>query len=58
MIYGKPGAIVNVNKDNIIVSTSKGSLSLLEIQLEGKKKLPVNDFLKGYDIKLGTVLGR
>ncbi len=56
--YGKPGAIVDVNKDNIIVSTSKGSLSLLEIQLEGKKKLPVNDFIKGYDIKLGTVLGR
>ena len=56
--YGNPGAIVNVNKDNIIVSTSKGSLSLLEIQLEGKKKLAVNDFLKGYDIKLGTVLGR
>ena len=27
-------------------------------QLEGKKKLAVNDFLKGYDIKLGTVLGR
>ncbi len=43
------GAIVALYKDGIGVSTSDGELILEEIQLEGKKRCFVKDFLNGVD---------
>jgi methionyl-tRNA formyltransferase len=39
------------------VSTGKGLLSIIEIQLEGKKKLLISEFLNGNTIMLGSRLG-
>lgn len=49
----KPGTIVSVTRDVIEVATGKGTLLLKEIQLEGKKKVAVKDFLLGYEVKEG-----
>ena len=57
-VNDNPGKIVAVNKDNIVVSTGKGSIAILEIQMEGKRQLLVSEFLKGYDIKLGLIMGK
>ena len=56
--FGNPGTVVDINTNSIIISTGENLIALLEIQLEGKKKLLVSEFLKGYNIKIDTVLGK
>ena len=53
-----PGAIVEVTPVSVSVATGDGVLTLLEVQLEGKKRLPVEEFLRGHHIAPGLVLGR
>ena len=53
----KPGTIVRVTDDSIYVQTGDGVLELLEVQLEGKKRMQVKDFLLGHRPQAGTVLG-
>ena len=50
----EPGCIVKVEKDHILVQTGKGMLAIRELQLEGKKRMPVEAFLNGYEIEEGT----
>ena len=45
-----PGTIIEVGKDFIRVATGKGSLKILELQLEGKKRMKTRDFLNGAKI--------
>ena len=42
---------------SLFVNTGEGELELLEIQLEGKKRMAVPEFLKGNHMEPGTVLG-
>ncbi len=52
---GRPGEIVVVSRDQLIVQTGRGSLSILQLQREGKKILPVKDFLAGARLKPGEM---
>ncbi len=52
-----PGTIVSANADGIIVSCGSGLLNLLEVQIEGGKRLPAADFLRGHALQAGDVLG-
>lgn len=54
---GEPGTVSAVTKDSICVNTGKGQLALLSVQLEGKKRMAVKDFLLGYRIEKGDVIG-
>ena len=51
------GEVILVEKDGIHVRTGEGVLVLKEVQLEGKKRMPVRDFLLGYPVKAGEVVG-
>ncbi len=51
-----PGTVVDVAKDSFTVATGNGLLKVLELQLEGKKRMSTADFLLGYKLKHGTVL--
>ena len=53
--YG-PGGIVAVTKNSILVQTGEGQLELLEVQLEGKKRMETDAFLRGYNVEAGTYL--
>lgn len=53
---GKPGEIIEVTKDSIIVQTGNGRLSLQEVQLEGKKRMTVDAFIRGFDLQVGNIL--
>jgi methionyl-tRNA formyltransferase len=54
----KAGEIVKVKKGSgIIVKTKKDYLNILKLQLEGKKKMPSSQFILGYKIKEGNLLG-
>ncbi len=46
---GIPGSIEVKNKESMLVNTTKNQLSLLELQREGKTKLPVAEFLRGFN---------
>lgn len=52
------GTIIKVNKDSIIVKTGNGNLAVYELQLEGKKRMNVHDFLLGYKLEEGIILGK
>ncbi len=51
-----PGEIVSSTGRGIEVATGGGMLVLQHVQLEGKKRMPAADFLKGHQVKPGTVL--
>ena len=52
----KPGTIIKIGKDELLVQTGEGALSLIEVQLEGKKRMDVASFLRGCQIEEGIVL--
>ena len=51
---GKAGAIIDANK--MIIACKKKAVQILELKKEGKKLMPVNEFLKGNKIKNGQIL--
>lgn len=56
-INAQPGEIVELRKDAIVVKTGIGKLVIKELQLEGKKRLPADAFLRGYHLTVGSKLG-
>jgi methionyl-tRNA formyltransferase len=52
---GKAGAVVWVGSDFIEVATGKDAYLMKEVQLEGRKKVTVREFLSGHSIPVGTV---
>lgn len=54
---GSAGTVHSVTKESIIVNTGDGVLEILELQLEGKKRMDVKSFLLGYDVEPGMQLG-
>ncbi len=52
----KPGTVVAVEKNALKVQTGEGVLSLLEVQIEGKKRMDAGSFLRGYAVEVGTQL--
>lgn len=51
-----PGTVVAVEKDSFIVQTGKGCLQILEVQLEGKKRMDAGSFLRGVQMEKGDQL--
>jgi methionyl-tRNA formyltransferase len=46
------------DEEGLLVGCGEGALRLLEVQLEGKRRMRALDFLKGHPVAPGTVLGR
>lgn len=57
-MVSQPGCIIKVEKKQILVQTGNGILALLEIQMEGKKRMTVDAFLNGYVVEEGTYFKR
>jgi methionyl-tRNA formyltransferase len=53
----EPGTVINVSDEGIVVATGKGALVLREVQLQGRKRLPAAEFLRGKSIPPGIRLG-
>ena len=47
------GQIVLVTKQNVYVKTAEGIIRLDEVQLEGKRRMICEEFLRGYQIEAG-----
>lgn len=53
----EPGTVVAVDKKSFTVRCGKGALRILNLQLEGKKRMDTAAFLLGYKIETGMQLG-
>jgi methionyl-tRNA formyltransferase len=51
----KPGTILEYNGD-LCIACGEGKLYLIEVQIEGKRRMSAKDFLNGHSIELGTIL--
>lgn len=55
-LTGKPGEVIKLNKE-LLIATSDGAISILELQQAGKNKMDAKSFLNGQKIlSLGAVL--
>jgi len=51
---GEPGTVVSAGPQGLEVACGEGSLVLLEVQPEGKRVMPVGDFLSGRKLAPGS----
>jgi methionyl-tRNA formyltransferase len=51
-----PGTVTEVSPVHLLVATGDGQLSLLEVQLEGKRRMPIEEFLRGHAIQQSALL--
>ncbi len=54
---GEIGQIVEINPAGLLVQTGSDLLEIHEVQLEGKKRMACSDFLKGFKLVSGEILG-
>ena len=52
------GTVLTADKSGLTVSCNGGYIEILELQLEGGKRMPASDFLLGRKIQVGTRLGK
>ena len=53
-----PGTVCEVQKDGFFIKTGNGSLFIRELQLEGKKRMFAEEFLRGYHVNIGDHFGK
>ena len=53
-----PGTVLGASPEGIEVACGHGVVALLELQLEGKRRLRAREFVAGHRWERGTVLGR
>lgn len=52
-----PGQVLAVDKKGFTVQTGDGALQILELQMEGKKRMDAGAFLRGCPLTVGEILG-
>lgn len=53
----KPGTIIDVDKNGFLVRCGDGAIYVLDVQLEGKKRMDALSFLLGSKVEVGMTLG-
>ena len=54
---GKAGSVIDIDKESFTIACGEGAIEVLEVQLEGKKRMSAGDFLKGSTLNIGQELG-
>lgn len=55
---GAPGEVLQADRHGLLVGCGRGAVRLREIQLEGKRRMTVREFLPGHPIGCRTILGQ
>ena len=53
--HSNPGLVLEISPQ-LVIAAKQGALSFAEAQLEGKKRLPMKEFLNGYALQRGNLL--
>lgn len=51
---GEFGVISSVDKNSFTVNCAEGKLKILELQMQGKKKMSAGDFMRGHKLEIGN----
>lgn len=54
---GASGAVLGSDQEGLLIGTGEGILRLHKLQRPGAKMLPVDAFLRGFPIEVGTMVG-
>ena len=54
---GSPGQVLGLREGCLVVGTGRGTVGIRELQSPGKNRLPAKEFLRGFSIPEGVVLG-
>ena len=46
--HSKEFGTLEIDKEKMVFYCKNGSIEITEMQLEGKRRMPTSDFLKGY----------
>ncbi len=49
--------VVRVDAGRMFIGCAGGAVELLEVQMEGKKRMPAGEFLRGFQVKSGEQVG-
>ena len=52
-VSGNPGELLA----DFVVATSQGGLRIQELQPANSKRMPIDAFLRGHEVKVGSMLG-
>ena len=53
----EPGTVLQVGDDGLWIATGDGMILVEEIQVDSGKRMAVKDYIRGHQIKEGTILG-
>lgn len=51
------GEIIDIQSDGIVAAAGTGALRITEIQPEGKRRMRVEDYIRGHKVEKGVILG-
>ena len=54
-LAARPGEVVSVEHEGIVVRAGQGAVRLTELQRPGARRLPVADFLRGFEVRQGMI---
>jgi methionyl-tRNA formyltransferase len=53
----RPGEVIEIKKDSLIIATGEGGLALKQVQPESAKVMDIKSFVAGHKITVGSQLG-
>jgi methionyl-tRNA formyltransferase len=56
-VHGRPGEVLRTDKHGILVAAGRGAVLLRDVQPEGKRRMPADEFLRGNPLIVGSLLG-
>lgn len=57
-VMNKPGEVIEIKPDGIVVVTGDGALKITGMQVAGKKRMTIEECLRGYKVEAGVILDR
>jgi methionyl-tRNA formyltransferase len=54
---GEPGKVLSVSENSLVIGTGAEAIALISVQPESRNRMNISDFLKGYPLKKGDLIG-
>jgi len=55
---GSAGQVLGLREEYLVIGTGRGTVGVRELQYPGKNRLPAREFLRGFSLPEGAVLGQ
>ncbi|MGD9486798.1 MAG: methionyl-tRNA formyltransferase [Calditrichaceae bacterium] len=53
-VTGEAGTVIAIDKDSFVIGCGTGSIKIVEVQPEGRKRMSVKEFFNGYKMTIGS----